>query len=88
MTVAPSVPRRLRPDEYPPPGTRVRLNVRTLSGWMGKGTMLMRGLAIKDGYTDHRGGAVEGAPHEWVVLQDQTPNPEHAEALRAYGVTI
>ena len=32
----------------------------------------------KDGGTD----SVQACLHEWTVLRDQTPNPEHVEAVR------
>jgi hypothetical protein len=71
MTAAPSVRRRPRPDEYPPPGTRVRLNARAFSGWKGTATMLGWHQAIKDGCTDPSHACVDAAAHEWVVLRDQ-----------------
>ncbi len=66
-----------------PVGTRVRLKARTLSGWKGKATMLAWGDAIKDGHSDRLTGEVTAAPHEWAVLRDQTPAPEHATLLDA-----
>ena len=70
-----------------PTGTRVRLKTRTMSGWRGKATILLpyQGKAIKDGWTPDGtwsfDGYVEACRHEWAVLRDQTPNPEHATAL-------
>jgi hypothetical protein len=67
-----------------PPGTRVRLKVRTIFGWRGTATMLFCGKAIKDDGADWRTDTVDACLHEWAVLRDQTPNPGHAEALRDY----
>jgi hypothetical protein len=73
-------------------GMRVRLKVRTITGWKGTATIIDPniGEAIKDGFVvkgserwDNWGGLVEAARHEWAVLRDQTPNPEHALAKEA-----
>jgi hypothetical protein len=64
-----------------PIGTRVRLKVRGLSGWRGTATMLDGGRAIKDGCADPDALGVGALPEEWAVLRDQTPNPDHAEAV-------
>jgi hypothetical protein len=59
-------------------GTRVRLKVRTMGGWRGTATILAEdGRAIKDGGTDPFQDSVDAVPHQWVVMRDQTPNPEH-----------
>jgi hypothetical protein len=67
------------------------------SGWCGAATMLFpykeRGcIAIKDGYTktqrthrlvgDERDGGVLALFEHWVVTHDQTPDPEHEEAVK------
>lgn len=66
---------------YPLLGVRVRLRGRTICGWQGAATSLGDGRAIKDGRTDLLWGEAEACPHEWVILRDQTPNPEHAAAI-------
>ena len=68
-----------------------------LSGWCGTATMLFPDeeracVAIKDGYAktgrthrlvgDEREGAALALPEHWAVMSDQTPNPEHADAVR------
>ncbi len=64
-------------------GTRVRLKTRTISGWRGTATMLDFDRAIKDGSRDALYGCVEACRHEWVIMRDQTPNPDHADAVAA-----
>jgi hypothetical protein len=39
------------------------------------------GRAIKDDFSDELNGAVDACEHEWAILRDQTPNPEHAEIV-------
>ena len=76
------------------PGTRVRLKTRTMNGWQGEATIVqVRGntaVALRDDFIIHEGasdwvywyeGEVEAALHEWVVMRDQTPNPDHVAAL-------
>ena len=79
-----------------PTGTRVRLKpaARLFSGWCGTATMLFTRsvacVAIKDGYTEtsgthpgtERSGSAMALPEHWTVIRDQTPNPEHADAVR------
>lgn len=65
-----------------PSGTRVRLKVRAMSGWRGTATLLLGRTAIKDGGTDPHCDSIDACPHEWAVMRDQTPNPEHAPALK------
>jgi hypothetical protein len=67
------------------PGTRVRLKppARMMSGWRGTGTILYGTIALKDGCTSHHpDGTAEACDWQWAIMRDQTPNPEHAEALR------
>jgi hypothetical protein len=66
------------------PGTRVRLKAtaRAMSGWKGTGTILYSSVAIKDGRTDPTWDTMLACPWQWSVMRDQTPNPEHAEAVR------
>jgi hypothetical protein len=70
-------------------GTRVRLKpgVRTISGRRGiTATMLYPnggvGVAIKDGGINPVLDSVIAALYQWAVMRDQTPNPEHVEAIR------
>ena len=60
-------------------GTRVRAKARTTGGWKGTGTHLWYGIILKDGSLDR----AEFADCQLAVMRDQTPNPEHAETLRA-----
>ena len=67
-----------------PIGTRVRLKTRTIFGWQGCATLLEFGRPIRDGTRgDRYGDSVDACDHEWAVLRDQTPNPEHTEAVAA-----
>ena len=68
-------------DRNIPPFTRVRMRqgCRLMSGWHGKATMMPHGRALKDGETDPLHGAADACGYEWVVLRDQTPNPEHPQ---------
>ncbi len=75
-------------------GTRVRLKTRAPDGWQSEATVVeVRAttvVALRDDHTAREGvcdwlywqeGEVEAARHEWAVLRDQTPNPDHAAAL-------
>jgi hypothetical protein len=67
-----------------PAGTRVRLKApaRTMSGWRGTATILIGGIAIKDGRAEERGGGTADCCRwQWAVMRDQTPNPEHAASV-------
>lgn len=78
--------RRLRP------GLRVRLKSRAQDGLGAEGTIvetraatavaIMDDHAIREGdwYYAHE-GEVEAPYHDWAVLRDQTPNPDHRAAL-------
>ena len=71
-----------------PPGTRVRARrASAMSGWKGTATILNTGIALKDGRTDWL-GTIEACRHEWVVLRDQTPNPEHTEAVTNFDAWL
>jgi hypothetical protein len=43
--------------------------------------MLEYGRAIRDGGSDPFWHSVDACRHEWAVMRDQTPNPEHETAL-------
>lgn len=59
-------------------GTRVRAKARTIGGWKGTGTHLWFGIILKDGSLDK----AEFVDYQLAIMRDQTPNPEHAEALK------
>jgi hypothetical protein len=74
-------------------GARVRLKTpyRMMTGWRSTATLLFpdRGIAIKGGYSSTvwthdticEDGSAEACDSQWAVMRDQTPNPEHADAV-------
>ena len=55
-----------------------------MCGWRGTATILEDDRAIKDGSTDTFGGTVDACRHEWAVMRNQAPNPEHEEAIKTW----
>jgi hypothetical protein len=58
---------------------RIRQGCRLMSGWRGKATMMPDGRALKDSGADLFWDTAMACGYEWVVLRDQTPNPEHPQ---------
>lgn len=61
-------------------GTRVRAKVPTITGWKGTGTYIGNLTVLMDGRPPNR--TAHYCPEELAVMRDQTPNPEHEQAIR------
>jgi hypothetical protein len=66
-------------------GTRVRLipphHIKS-AGWRGCGTVLVIYPTMWKAITDGRNYLVDACDWQWAIMRDQTPNPEHTEAVR------
>lgn len=61
-------------------GTRVRAKVPTITGWKGTGTYIGNFIVLMDGRPPNR--QANYLPEELTIMRDQTPNPEHEQAIR------
>lgn len=67
-------------------GMRVRLRFRPADDWRAQGTIVhvrpTTAIALMDDFTVlgpyWQEGEVEAPLGDWVILRDQTPNPDHA----------